>query len=170
MVVSYLSSRKTSAEDGMTELSGSQEYDYVNGKGCTDIKLLDVFNEPASNYFNRVNSRMNNSTRLVTGYYTSNFSAGTYSLLETSGNTEPNEDVETLLNVADAIKQYVKNPSKDINDKLFIQDEAGGTRTGWSSAEWRTALYDLKTRKFRCTDVTYNEDTGRIVFMKFEEI
>ena len=170
VVVSYLSSRKTSTEDGMTELSGSQEYDYVNGKGCTDIKLLDVFNEPANNYFNRVNSRMNNSTRLITGYYTSNFSAGTYRLLETDGDTEVNEDVETLLNVADAIKQYVKNPSKDINDKLYIQGEAGGDRTGWSSAEWRTALYDLKTRKFRCTDVKYNEDTGRIIFMKFEEI
>ncbi len=170
VVVSYLSNRKTTTDEGMTELSGSQEYNYVNNKGNTNIKLLDVFDEPAKDYFSNVNSRMNTSTRLVTAYYTSNFSAGTYRLLENDDSPEANEDVETLLNVADAIRQYVKNTSKDINDKLYFQNENGTYNYGWSSAEWRTALYDLKSRKFKCSEVRYNEDTGRIVFMKFEEL
>lgn len=40
----------------------------------------------------------------------------------------------------------------------------------WYSATWRTASYDFKTRKFKCNDVHYNEDTGYIDRISFEEI
>ena len=40
----------------------------------------------------------------------------------------------------------------------------------WSSVEWRTALYDFKTRKFKCTKIKYSEATGRVNEIYFEEI
>ncbi len=40
----------------------------------------------------------------------------------------------------------------------------------WYSATWKTAAYDFKTRKFRCTNVEYNNDTGYINKISFEEI
>lgn len=40
----------------------------------------------------------------------------------------------------------------------------------WSSAEWRTALYDFKTRKFKCTEIKYSDVTGRVNEIYFEEI
>ena len=40
----------------------------------------------------------------------------------------------------------------------------------WYSATWRTASYDFKTRKFKCNDLHYNEDTGYIDRISFEEI
>jgi hypothetical protein len=40
----------------------------------------------------------------------------------------------------------------------------------WYSATWKTAAYDFKTRKFKCTEVHYNEDTGYIDRISFVEI
>lgn len=40
----------------------------------------------------------------------------------------------------------------------------------WYSATWKTASYDFKTRKFKCVDVHYNETTGYIDRISFEEI
>lgn len=40
----------------------------------------------------------------------------------------------------------------------------------WYSATWKTASYDFKTRKFKCTGFEYNDDTGYINKISFEEI
>jgi len=42
--------------------------------------------------------------------------------------------------------------------------------TDWYSATWKTAAYDFKTRKFRCTGVHYNDNTGYVDKISFEEI
>ncbi len=43
-------------------------------------------------------------------------------------------------------------------------------RDNWYSATWKTAAYDFKTRKFKCTKVDYNDDTGYVCAIYFEEI
>lgn len=57
------------------------------------------------------------------------------------------------------IKQIVTNKEDD-KDSL----------EAWSSAEWRTALYDFKMRKFRCDNIKYSEVTGRVNEIYFSEI
>ena len=39
----------------------------------------------------------------------------------------------------------------------------------WTKAVYKSALYDLKTRKFKCTNLTYS-DSGRVNYIEFEEI
>lgn len=90
--------------------------------------------------------------------------------------------VVALLSTSDEIRQHVRNTDKqtnvgycivqkDINgiDKCTCLDGTGHDNK-WSSAEWRTALYDLKTRKFKCTKMDYSLITGRINSICFEEI
>lgn len=40
----------------------------------------------------------------------------------------------------------------------------------WTTIIWETVLYDLKSRKFTCTSFTYNDTTGRVNEIVFEEI
>ena len=116
-----------------------------------------------------VNKNMSTNTKLVTGNYESEIKAGTYKLLAQDGKPQTSANVASLLNVADAISQSIKNTSKNAEKKLWYK-EGIVEHCGWSSAEWRTALYDLKSKKFKCTDIKYNTDTGRIEYMKFEQI
>ena len=80
------------------------------------------------------------------------FSANTYHLRDNTDTT-----LKTLLSFSDDMKQEIKN-----------SDIYGGE--SWSSAIWETALYNFKTKKFKCTDVHYSETTGRIDNLAFEEI
>ncbi len=55
--------------------------------------------------------------------------------------------------------------------KLIIKND-GKVKpvTDWSDATWYTALYDLKTRRFRCDYVRYNQQTGQINGIYFSEV
>lgn len=75
-------------------------------------------------------------------------------------NTEDETPLQILLDTCSAnIKQIVMNKA---NDKESLE--------AWSSVEWRTALYDFKTRKFRCDTIKYSEVTGRVNEIYFSEI
>lgn len=78
--------------------------------------------------------------------------AGTYSLINNYA------VVEALLTCSNELKQTVKNKKPDASD-----------RDGWTMAVWETALFDMKTRKFTCTNIAYNAQTARINRMDFEE-
>ena len=70
--------------------------------------------------------------------------------------------LKELISMTDSMRQYIKN-TKVNSPKSYSED-------GWSSFEWKTALYDLKSRKFKCADIDgngneitgihYNESTG----------
>lgn len=45
-----------------------------------------------------------------------------------------------------------------------------GDMSQWYSAIWKTAAYDFKTRKFKCTEMHYNEVTGYIDRISFVEL
>ena len=57
------------------------------------------------------------------------------------------------------VNQIVLNPTNNKDDL-----------EAWSSAEWRTALYDFKSRKFRCDNIKYSDITGRVNEIYFSEI
>ena len=61
-----------------------------------------------------------------------------------------------LLNYADTMKvtKYNIGSNKDV----------------WNSVVWSTALYDFKTKKFKCDYMGYHEETGRVNVIYFSEI
>ena len=56
------------------------------------------------------------------------------------------------------------------NMRITVKNTNSATLEKWSSATWTTALYSLKTKKFRCDDIKYNEKTGRVSEIYFSEI
>ena len=83
----------------------------------------------------------------------------------TSGEYELNKDslqddklVILLKNVTE-LKQIKKNTSQN-----------HAMPNSWTMAEWETPLYDLKTRKFKCSDIQYDSNTGRINKITFTEL
>ncbi len=75
-------------------------------------------------------------------------------------NTVDETPLQILLDTCSSnIKQIVTNKDDD-KDSL----------EAWSSAEWRTALYDFKMRRFRCDNIKYSEVTGRVNEIYFSEI
>lgn len=48
-------------------------------------------------------------------------------------------------------------------------DSRYGKGKGWNQATWYPAVYEMKTRKFKCIKSVYNSKTGRMCYMEFEE-
>ena len=168
IIVNYLSEIQEKTENRKKiQISDNKEGQYTNGKG-PNISLNGVF-EISDEYKSKVNTELNTATLVTNFEISSKFTSGDYYLLNGDNNPQINESVNVLLKASELIHQTVKNPSSDVNDKIFI-NIVGKMKYGWSSAEWRTALYDLKTRKFKCVDEKYNEQTGRIIYMEFTEI
>lgn len=79
--------------------------------------------------------------------------------LTKDGNGEGETDLRALLSVSNALSEVKKNPDKSSASKS----------DGWTKAEFKSALYDLKTRKFKCASLTYSE-AGRVNYIEFKEI
>lgn len=83
--------------------------------------------------------------------------------------------LKSILEQAAQMSQTVKNTS---GNNMIVSTSVGGVmdideeNTGWNKATWYPAIYDLKTRKFKCLgeETVYSEVTGRIIKMAFEEI
>jgi hypothetical protein len=176
VTVSYLTTKKELNADGTVKASIGTETDYTTGKGVTNKKLSDAgLSLPSTSYSTLVSGQTNFlQNSLVTNTYKSTIfkksNANTYyQLCAVSGEPDIDEKVNALLNAASEITQKKINSTTDMQEKLLYNDDYGNTKYGWSSVEWKTCLYDLKSRKFKCVDTTYNENTGRIVEMVFEE-
>jgi hypothetical protein len=81
-----------------------------------------------------------------------------YQLLGDSANKT--EVLSALLSTVTDTEQTIKN---NVTATSY-------THIDWSSATWKTAAYDFKTRKFKCTGITYDDTTGYITEICFEEI
>ena len=73
-----------------------------------------------------------------------------YSLLDDS-------QLETLLDFSNFLTIKVDN---NTGEKLEY----------WSSATWQTALYNFKTKRFKCDFIGYNDETGRVNAIYFSEL
>lgn len=71
---------------------------------------------------------------------------------------------ETLL------QKLVETSDHNMKQIVMNKEDSKESLEAWSSAEWRTALYDLKTRRFRCDDIRYSDVTGRVNEIYFSEI
>lgn len=76
-----------------------------------------------------------------------------------SENGTNEEETRKLLSLSDTVSEIIKNTDSKTNN----------TKDGWTKAEFRSALYDLKTRKFKCASLTYS-DAGRVNYIEFKEL
>lgn len=52
----------------------------------------------------------------------------------------------------------------------IVYNKNSSSLTDWSCVEWKTALYDFKTRRFKCDKIKYNDYSGRVYELYFSEI
>lgn len=181
LVVSYMESTT----------SGVFERDYPENQGSNKNLLHEAgatFKAPSSTYCSLIYSGGNvwTTMQLKSKVIPTSIRTGTYHLLSGTGldGRNPNEHpytnamlegdsiLKSLLEQATEMSQTVKNRGTNtlkVGGPYGAIDE---TNTGWNKFVWYPAIYDLKTRKFRCIadETVYSEKTGRIVKMAFEEI
>lgn len=73
---------------------------------------------------------------------------------------ENETDLRNLLSATKFMSEIIKNYDSKTNSK----------EKGWTKAEFRSALYDLKTRKFKCEEIGYNVNTGLVNSISFREL
>lgn len=147
--------------DGYTDFRQTDRLNYNETKGKTLVRELN----PNKAGLNISSSELINATEgatKVTDEETNlSYNAWLYTKKSDGNvNTASVTPLQTLIRTADSnLKEIVTNTS---NDKESLEI--------WSTAEWRTALYDFKTRKFRCDNIKYSEITGRVNEIYFSEI
>ena len=126
--------------------------------------------QETSTYTNVMWSAANRTKNLYnilnTGKIETMFTGGkTYNLL-TSEDTNTVTSLDETAKLAALITTVsLKNQELTNNDKPSAFD-----KSDWWYCTWTTAASDFKTRKFKCTNVKYNEDTGYIEKISFSEI
>lgn len=80
-----------------------------------------------------------------------------------------NEDVtndegklRSKLGLSSDISETVKNTGK-------VECKSGDNKI-WTKAVFKSALYDMKNRKFKCTNIKYSAETGRVNYIEFKEM
>lgn len=139
----------------MNDSGREVEYQGTNGPE-EDVKPIDEIFEISNDYKNSGISRIALNRNLERGYKDTNVVAGTYILTADSSTTST--FITTLLKLSNELKQTVKNNSSTATNSK-----------SWTKAEWETPLYDLKTRKFKCTNLKYSTQ-GRVNYIEFKEI
>lgn len=77
-----------------------------------------------------------------------------------------NPQITNLLNSIQTLSGNQGSP----NLTFVVRNTTKANYDKWTQVIWKTTLYDLKNRKFTCTDLTYNSATGRVNEIVFEEI
>lgn len=163
------------------------ELPYTNGEGPsnagTRYRLLSTspkfFNAPDSDYQKFIYNSVSKWSTLyfVTQNINTAVSGGVeYHLLGNDGdNPDPlndsvNEKNEQL-NANNTLKQLLSQ-STVMSQTIKNTTSSTFAPEGWSQATWKPAIYDLKTRKFKCLseETLISDKTGRIVKMAFKEI
>lgn len=146
---------------------GTGEHEYVTGEGpkvgTSEIKLSQMkkkFQFLDKSY--KDISKFEGSTKLVTKTEICEGLENVFEFNITKDESGVNEsETRNLLTLADTVSETIKNTDSQTNAK--------GEGEGWTKAEFKSALYDLKTRRFRCTSLTYS-DIGRVNYIEFKEI
>lgn len=74
----------------------------------------------------------------------------------------------SLISDKEIIERLLEFSTK--NPKITVKNTDSSTLRYWSTAVWETALYNFKTRKFKCDSIQYSEKTGRVNAIYFSEL
>lgn len=164
-----------------TTSAGVKEIQYVGDgpEGANAVLAKNVFKEPSSDYQSKVYRHLGvwNSLELKSQTIETDIKAGVYQLLSGSTISSPDPDGTTHYTNAmiegDSKLKQLLSQSTDMSQTIRNKgSNRSGYKVGWNQATWYPAVYDLKTKKFRCegNTVTYSPKTGRIVYMKFTQV
>ena len=132
-------------------------YYFENGKSKKMTGKKENIPDYAEILWTNPSGKLNMTLQSIT--FDTTLTSGTYNLLnETNANNIGK--LSALLSVSDKVEQTISND--DFGE--------GTSSSDWYSATWRTAAYDFKTRKFKCTGIEYNTETGYVSKIKFEEV
>jgi len=81
---------------------------------------------------------------------------GTFHL---KGREDTSPVIHTLMVTSGNLRQSKSNPS---NERNF-------SNNNWTKIEWETPAYSFKTRRFKCTNIGYSSQTGRVNRLDFVE-
>lgn len=136
--------------------ASGKEIEYTGDENPKDdLKNIDEIFKISTEYKESGISQLGLNRTLKHGYEDTKVKKGTYSL---TVNTSSTDTIIALLTLSNDLKQTVKNNSQNATKT-----------TSWTKAVWETPLYDLKTRKFKCSKLTYSE-SGRVNYIEFKEI
>lgn len=142
-------------------MSNNKELGYSDS-GPSGVKIEDAkfdFIEKNTAYFQNItNFQKNQSLKTMTSEC--KIKKVTEFNLTKDKNAVGESELRSLLSVSNAISETVKNKDKTNSAK----------ENSWTKAEFKSALYDLKTRKFKCTKLDYNTETGRVNYIEFKEL
>lgn len=115
----------------------------------------------------------NNVCILCPGTYNTNMvgedsgaGRGEYKLYaETVTDRAKTAKLQALLSTVNNVNQTIYKDNYTYSD-----GDASGSSDGWYKATWISAVRDFKTRKFTCTGIEYNQDTGYVSKISFAEV
>lgn len=140
--------------NNVNSFSNKSDYSYSNGMGVNDITLKNAGFNFINNFSYMEISKFKETDKLITN--TNNkVELQSKDLMLTKDSTNE-DDIIRLLSASNSVSEIRKN-----------HDNA--THNEWTKAEFKSALYDLKTRKFKCASLTYSE-AGRVNYIEFKEI
>lgn len=137
------------------DANSKKEREYQNQGPTKDLKKIEEIFDVSDKYKNSGVSDINFDSSLQKYSKTTDI-VGEYTL---GLQAETSEEVKALLTISDELKQTVKNKSA-----------TSATEGSWTKAVWETPLYDLKTRRFTCSNLTYDANTGRVNYIEFTEM
>lgn len=154
--------------------TGTQTGPYKDEHSDTMYQANEFFKQPSNDYIGTIynGSSWGSTLKFETQTINTKVVGGTYHLLGSDGeNPDPvagfteaqlegSNTMKQLLSQSTVMSQTIKNRNSNTFSPL-----------GWSQATWKPAIYDLKTRKFRCkgNETVFSEKTGRVIKMVFEE-
>lgn len=130
------------------------KYYYFENKNIKNV-LKETSAPYAKVMWHGVSGAVNQNSALENKSYETSIRGGQkYSLIGDGSNNI--SKISALLTTVTDVEQRIDNSNENDNT--------------WEYAIWRTAAYDFKTRKFRCSNRKYSDETGYINLMEFEEV
>ena len=133
-----------------------KEREYQTEQPNIDLDRIDKIFDVSDPYKNSGISVIRDFSRNLQKYSGETAIQGEYTLGLSS---ETSDTVKALLSISNEVRQTRKNKKSTASQK-----------GSWTKAVWETPLYDLKTRRFTCTNLTYNATTGRVNYIEFKEL
>lgn len=141
-------------------MKNNKEFSYTTGTGPAGVTIANVgFKFLNTDYNNQITSFEGSDLLKTISSKCDGINDVEEFNLTKDGNEEGEVQLRALLSVSNTLSEIIKNPDTPNRAK----------EDSWTKAEFRSALYDLKTRKFECTNLTYSE-AGRVNYIEFKEI
>lgn len=145
---------------GFFKSKDSLENAYTTFKGATEIQLDKITGVQITDAIGSIKPIIKDEGKYSHLDFNGTEIKGYYTLRDTE-----NKHGENLKNLI-----MLSNKSDTGNLTRIVTNTTGKNLDVWSRMIWKTALYDLKQKKFKCDFISYSDITGRVNEIGFSEI